>query len=1437
MPRISGTLLSGLMTSAVLLAASAPASSQTRLPAPRSRILQAIDETRVTTLSGNSHPLARAEFDQGALADSTPLSRIVLILQRSPEQESALQQLIDEQQDKTSSTYHQWLTPESFGASFGPSDRDLSIVTTWLANHNFTRIQVNAARTFVEFSGTAGTVRAAFRTSMHRYAVQGRQHFANASDPSVPAGLVPVVAGIASLNNFPRRAASHRLGNFRYDPATNHTSRLLNQAEAAAEPSFTINDGETFYGMTPYDFATAYNVLPLWNAATPIDGTGQTIAIVGQTDINPADFVNFRKLFNLPLGNTATPTGTQYLNIIYNGPNPGVTGDEGEADIDTQWAGAIAKGATIDYVVSQGTEVMQGTDLSALYIVNNNLAPVMSYSYGQCELFLGTSGNTFYKTLWQQAAAQGITVLLASGDSGAAGCDTAGVPSASDGIAVNGLASTPYNIAVGGTDFYMPNGGTAFWNSANDASTRASAKGYIPETPWNQSCTNPVFNTSHSFYGQTPEQVCNSATAYSNGLVSVVGAGGGPSACVQSNGSSSSSCRGGYPKPSWQSGTGVPADGVRDTPDVSLFSSAGFFGAFYVVCQQSTNSDGQPCSLAGPAYDFAGYGGTSISAPAFAGILSLVNQKTGSRQGNANYVLYNLASQQNKAGTVCNSNTGTTAAGCVFNDVTTGTIAMPCVKGALNCTVTTSADRYGVLSGYASTAGYDLATGLGSVNAANLVNSWSNASFIASATTLTLSPSSIIHGSQVSASVRVGSTSGPPTGSVSINALASNGSVQNGTLQNGSYTGSLSNFPGGTYSVQAHYGGDGTYAPSDSNPVSLTVSPESSTTTLRGLLYNTLNGATTAVASGASYPYGGFFLLNAQVAGASGQGTATGNITLTDSGALIDGGTFRLNSTSSTEDQTRSLSPGTHVLNAAYSGDASFNASTSSSFVLNITKAPSSSTLQVNLPVLSAAGTLVLTAQINARGYGTNQQQGYGASAPSGTVTFSSGDTILGTAALTQKTYPASTSDSGSVTFTLPANRLPIGASAVTVSYAGDTNYAASASAPVTITVTGSTQVASSTTLNLSSATVAPGGSYTFTASVSPGTPLPTGTITFASDGQLVTSPVTLVAGTASISTPNITITPGNHLVTAIYSGDSNYQSSVSAASSFTVTAGTLPSTTTITVNPSTATQGTPLTVVAPVAPVTPVPTGTAQLILDGNLYGGPLVLTGAITSLPLLTNTLQSGLHVLRIFYSGDGAHQANTSASATLTIVDAAGAFTLSPSTASTNALPGRASTPVTLTATPTGGFHSSITFACSGGLPSGAVCLFTPSSVTPTSAGPATTSVTISPASLGLKSSTAPASGVPGIFSPGKEAASGLVALAGLLFVFVPRRTRRWSVFTVLFALTTLGLLNGCGSGGVETNGANPSSLSAGSYAVNITATGGSIIQTATINLTIQ
>ena len=1429
MIRMIGKLLLFLPAIALPLGASAWSFAQSSL-SPRSRIVQAVDDARRITLVGNTHPLARAEFDQGAMADAAPLRRMVLVLGRGPEEEAELRRLIDQQQDKSSSTYHQWLTPESFGAAFGPSDRDLSCVIAWLSSHGFDDVRVNSGRTLIEFTGTAGNVRSAFRTNMHRYIVQGEEHFANDSDPQIPVALAPVVAGVASLNNFARRPASHRAGSFRHDAATNLTTRLSQTTASKVQPAFTINSGgNTIYGVTPYDFATIYNVLPLWNASTPIDGTGQTIAVVGQTDINPADFVNFRKLFNLPVGNTATPTGTEYLNIIYNGPNPGVTGDEGEADIDTQWSAAVAKGATIDYVVSEGTETTQGTDLSAMYIVDNNLAPVMSYSYGQCELFLGTSGNAFYKALWQQAAAQGISVLVASGDTGAAGCDIADDTGASYGLGVNGLGSTPYNISVGGTDFYTPQGGAAFWNIANSSTTQASAKGYIPEAPWNESCTNTVFVTSRVFSGQTTEQICNSSVAFADGLLSVVGGGGGASSCIQSDGISTASCKGSYGKPSWQTGAGVPSDGVRDLPDVSLFAGAGFFGAFYVVCQQSTNTDGKPCNDAAPTYDFAGYGGTSVAAPAFAGILSLVNQKMGSRQGNANYVLYNLANQQQKAGTACSAISGAPAAGCVFNDITTDTIAMPCLTGSPNCAVNGAADKYGVLSGYNSGAGYDLTTGLGSVNAANLVNNWANANFTASSTTLRLSSSTISHGSPITASVTVTSAAGNPTGNVSINALASNGSVQTGTLQNGSYNAQLSSFPGGSYSVQAHYSGDGVYASSDSNAVALTVSPEASTTSLTPLLYNPADGTVVPVASGSTYPYGGFFLFRADVAGASGQGLATGNIRLTDSGVALDGGTFRLNSASNTEDQTRSLAPGVHVFTAAYSGDASFNSSQSAPFTFTIVKAPTSSVLQSSTGLVSAAATVTLTAQINALGFGANGLGGFGVAAPGGTVTFTSGGATLGSAAVTQNAYAAFTTDYGLVSFTFPASELSIGNDIITASYSGDANYQSSSVPPVSVYVTSSTLGVSATTLSLSKASVAAGDSYSFTAAVSPNNPPATGTVVFLSDGQAISRPIPLSSGLANVTSQVVVITPGSHLISALYSGDATYQASVSAPAPFTLGAATVPSIAKIAVSPAAVEKGSGVTVTTTISPASPVPGGTAQLLLDGNLYGQPVPLTGASTTLPLLTNTLQSGSHAVQVNYSGDRNHLAGVSQVATLTIFDPVGGFTLSSSTTSITMAKGSSSGAVTLTVAPAGGFHSTITFACTGGLPSGAMCVFAPASITPTDSTLGTTVLTISSIALADRATEPPTT------SHGLVPVLGALCAGMIAFMLPGRQTRRWRAFTLIGALSVLGVLSGCGSGGVDPNAANP--LSAGSYAVIVRASGGSTIQTATINITIQ
>src|SRR5208337_515521 len=386
----------------------------------------------------------RPEYDQGAAPDSLPTERMLLVLQRSAEQEAALRKLLDDQQIKSSPNYHMWLTPEQFGQQFGPADADIQAVTDWLTSQGFQVSHVAAGRTVIEFSGTAGQVRQAFHTEIHKFVVNGEEHWANASDPQIPAALTPVVAGFASLNNFPRRAMYRPLGTFSKSKAT-----------GVVRPLFTFPTGtpnEYYLAVGPTDFATIYNVLPLWSGGT--DGTGQTIAVSEQSDINPQDVADFRTMFGLP-----TPTSPPYLQTIYNGPDPGIlssTGDEGEADLDVEWAGAIAKGATVDLVVSELTETTAGVDLSALYIIDNNLAPIMSESYGACEAALGNSGNTFYSTIWEQGAAQGITILIAAGDTGSAGCDSPYENVAQYGLFVDGTASTPFNVALGGTDFNDP---------------------------------------------------------------------------------------------------------------------------------------------------------------------------------------------------------------------------------------------------------------------------------------------------------------------------------------------------------------------------------------------------------------------------------------------------------------------------------------------------------------------------------------------------------------------------------------------------------------------------------------------------------------------------------------------------------------------------------------------------------------------------------------------------------------------------------------------------------------------------------------------------------------------------------------------------------------------------------------------------------------------
>lgn len=1138
---------------AAILISLIPSLTSAQTNSVRSRITAAIDERDLIVLRGDTHPSALQEFDRGPAPLNIPLNRMLLLLRRSAEQEASLEALLEQQQFKSSPSYRAWLTPEQFGRQFGPSDQDIQIITSWLQSHGFQVNRVANGRVTIEFSGTAGQLKQAFHTEIHRYGIGDKEYWANSTDPEIPSALAPVIVGIASLHNFPRKPLHRIAGVFSRPKGTSIYHPL--RPQLAGVPLFNGGEncgllGGSCYALAPYDFATIYNILPLWNATAPIDGTGQTIAIVGQSDIYLQDVTDFRSGFGLPAPN---------LNIINNGPDPGklaTEGDELESDLDVEWSGAIAKGAIIDFVVSASTNSTAGVDLSAEYIVDNNVAPILSESYGACELDLGTAGNEFYNQLWQQAAAQGITVFVATGDSGASVCDR-GAATVTDGLSVNGIASTPYNVAVGGTDFNDLQNPTMYWNSTNNPVTQASAKGYIPEMTWNDSCTNSEFFQLTGDVGA--ENDCNdNSSVYWPAFLAPVGGSGGTSNCTTSTNQSVSSCAGGYAKPSWQTGTGVPNDGKRDLPDLSMFAGDGLNAHFYVVCETDIYG-GCPNN---EVFNVVGIGGTSAPTPALAGIMALVNQKTQSRQGNANFVFYPLAAQP---GASCSS-AGTTGSSCIFYDVTTGTIAMSCQTASPNCVTNVTGHQEGVLSGYSTAAGYDLATGLGSINVSALVNNWSSVSFEPTVSTLSLSPTTqITHGSPVNVNITVGPKTGMgmPTGLVSLLTSVGPGAGVF-TLANASAVATTRLLPGGSYTVTAHYAGDGTFAASDSSPgISMTVSPEASTTTVQAFTIDQ-NGNAVPFASG---PYGSNVVyLRADVAGQSGQGIPTGTVNLTEmlNGVTTNlaGDPFPLNSDGYTMTPLpggfyRFFTPGTYFIGASYGGDISFNLNTSSTISFTIAKAQTSAAASItgciaeNGPCITNLGSpIVISATVMSSSSVFSSQ-------PSGTMTFYSNGTQLGApVAVDSSIIPPVAS--------LPTNQLPIGQNSVTAQYSGDANYTGSTS-PAT-----SVDIVVGTTLGLtaSSNSIQPGQSVTFTAQVmqtQTGGPTATGTVQFAISGVNVGSPVTVSGGVAQFTSTSLPV--GSDQVVATYSGDANYRGS---SASITETVSSAAPTFTIVANPTT---------------------------------------------------------------------------------------------------------------------------------------------------------------------------------------------------------------------------------------------------------------------------
>ncbi len=692
---------------------------------PRSLVTERIDSSRLVTLSGNVRSAAlNPANDLGPVSASLPLDHMLLQLKRSPEKEAELAAFIDQLHTKGSPSFHQWLTPQQLRDQYGPTDADLAAVTTWLSSSGFTVNNVSANGMVIDFSGTAAQVRTGLHTSIDRLDVNGVEHIANMQDPQIPAALAGIVKGVVSLHDF-RPHMLHK------SVAATHIDKNGATFLPGATPEYTYTSGNsTYQAVVPGDLATIYNLNPLFSAG--ISGQGQTIVVIEDTNVyNPADWSTFRSAFGLS-GYTAG-SFTQ----VHPGSgctNPGVNGADGEAILDAEWASAAAPSATIELASCADTRTTFGGLIALNNIVNSSNPPkIVSISYGECEAENGAAANAAYNSAYQAATAAGISVFVSSGDEGAASCD-ANQTKATHGINVSGFASTPYNVAVGGTDFgdsYARTNST-YWNATNTA-TYASAKSYIPEIPWNDSCASSLLSTYYGYsapYGSSG--FCNSTTGKKYFLTTGSGS-GGPSSCATGaasiTGVTSGSCKG-YAKPSYQALLGVPADGVRDIPDVSLFAANGVWGHYFVYCYTDTNNGGTSCS--GAPSTWSGAGGTSFSAPILAAVQALVNQKKGAAQGNPNYRYYQLAATEygSTGAANCNSTNGNgVASSCIFRDITQGDMDVNCT-GTHNCYIPSGTN--GVLStsnaaykkAYGTNTGWDFATGIGSINAANLVNNW-----------------------------------------------------------------------------------------------------------------------------------------------------------------------------------------------------------------------------------------------------------------------------------------------------------------------------------------------------------------------------------------------------------------------------------------------------------------------------------------------------------------------------------------------------------------------------------------------------------------------------------------------------------------------------------------------------------------------------------------
>jgi subtilase family serine protease len=745
--------------SRLLIAVGLLASGALFAQSPVSRIHSDINASETTMLQGSRHPLANPQNDTGRVPGGTRLNGVTLYFSRSAAQQADLKALLAAQQNPGSPQYHKWLTPESFGARFGMAPSDIDKVQAWLQQQGFSIDSVMRSRTGIRFSGSVSQVESAFQTQLHYYTVKGEKHFAPAAELSVPAALAGVVSNVRNLDDFrpkPQHVMSRR----------NFTSGL---------------SGNVFFA--PGDIVAAYDIQPLYSAS--VDGTGQTIAIMGQSYVNVADIEAFEAAAGLAKKDPNL--------VIYPGSgSDGVVspGDESESDLDLEWSGSIAPGANIVFVYT-GSSGSFGVYDSAQYAVDNMIGNIISLSYSSCETELSSANLTTLEGIFSQAAAQGQTVMAASGDQGSTSCygDTNLSTAQQETVVANYPASSAYVTGVGGTEAPAADieGGSNFstyWNTNGSNDVTNSLIKWIPEIAWNDD----AFNVNN---GCPTNQNCLSAT------------GGGTSSLVA--------------QPSWQAsyfsstGEANPSRNWRLVPDISLYSSANSPGYLYCTSDQSVwAQSGQTGSCASgfratsTDTSLTVAGGTSFATPIFAGMVALLNQKGQYTEGSGeiNKTLYQLAAVS------ANYNPGG-----AFHDVTSGN--NDCLV-SWNCSAT---------SGFSAKAGYDQATGLGSVDLNALAGVWpmnTQASASLISTTVTVVPASMTVGASTNDVVTIsvsGSTGATPTGAVTLQ--IDGGTAFGGTTMtnqaldaNGTVTYTANFATAGTHQVIAQYPGDTTHAAS-----------------------------------------------------------------------------------------------------------------------------------------------------------------------------------------------------------------------------------------------------------------------------------------------------------------------------------------------------------------------------------------------------------------------------------------------------------------------------------------------------------------------------------------------------------------------------------------------------------------------------------------------